>query len=249
MEENQVQETGQEEQSSQEVESNEAQTLLDKYTKTEGEEAVTEESVAKDEDGEVKLYGDRFKSVDELEKGYVELRKKLGEKGLIAPDKYELSEGIEVPEDDPLLGKFSEIAKKYNLPNEAYNEIIQMKLEADGEGSINVEQELEKLGPKAAETITAIDSFYKSKLTAESYEAVQQFAVTAENVKALDELRKSFQTTNPPSEPAKKRSLASKEEADSLLQEANALYKSGKLDESAVLRKKADAIYQELYPE
>lgn len=232
-----------------EVEVSEGQTLLDKYTKTEDESAGVD---TKPNEGEVEMFADRFKSIEELEKGYKELRSKIGEQGKIAPDQYEvnLGEGYQIEEGDELLASFSEIAKKHNLTNEAFNELVKFKLDSDMSVSIDPVAEMEALGPKANEMIKGVDLFIKGSVSPESYEVLRDIATTADVVKALNELKNSTKQFNPPApgqaETAKRG--ATLEDAEAALAKARAAEQSNDPD-AALLRKRASALFKEVYPE
>lgn len=227
-----------------------AESLLAAKTKT--EEPVSEQAETTDEVQEVQLLANKFKTAEELEKGYIEQQKLLREKGKLAPESYELSlpEGMTVADDDPLLGQFSELAKKHNLSNEAYNEFIAMKLQSDASMATDLDAERAKLGDNADEILANVGNFYRSKLSAEGFAAVQGLAATADGVMALDALRKELQPTQPVSPRATTASKPSVTQADAEAQLAKAtqLHQAGKIEEAAVARAKATKMFEQLHP-
>lgn len=200
---------------------------------------------------EVVLLAGKFKNAEELETGYKELTKKLTESGKIAPDKYELAlpEGLALADadNDPLLKSFDEVAKKHNLTNAAFNDLIALKLKADLESAPNYEAEVEKLGPKGMETLKGLSSFLSANLSKEEYIIAERMCATAEGVKVLDKLRGlTVNSTVPGAMGGDNSGKPSKEAAEEKLAKANKALAAG-LPEGPRLRKEAEAMFAEIY--
>lgn len=227
------------------------ESILDKYTVTEGDaEKAPEDNPATEKSGEeVTLLADKYKTVEELEKGYKEAIKTLTEKGKVAPESYELAEDLGFDPEDPMLGEFSEVAKKHNLSNEAYNDLVKFKAEMDAKMAPNPEAELEKLGPNANELIQGVSKFYQSKLSAEQYESVKAIASTAEGVQILDTLRKSFSETAPVTsrESVTREPSVTQDQAEAKLAESTRLHQEGKFEEAQIIRQEATRMFEKLY--
>lgn len=207
--------------------------------------------VKKDDSKKLDLLAGKYKNVDELVKGYSDLTKKLTESGKLAPDNYDLKlpAGLQVEKDDPLLKTFSDVAKKYNLPNDAFNEFVKLKLEADAVNVPDPAAEMEKLGKNGKELVGGISKFYSSKLTAAEFDQVKGIAVTAEGVKLLDKLRKLGGNTQPPKGgDGDSKGGATPEEAETALAKAREAEQKGAPD-AAALRKEAVRMFNEAYPE
>jgi len=227
-----------------------AESLLAKRTQVEGDAETNEQAETTTEEGKVDLLANKFNNVDALEEGYLNLVSKMRNEGKLAPEAYELAlpEGFEVAEDDPLVSEFSELAKKHNLSNDAYNDIIKMKLEADSQVTVDPASEMEKLGENAQELISGLDSFYKSKLNAEEYAQVQALATTADSIKALDAIRKSVQNVSVPTTPAQPKSTVTEQDAQVALAKAMEAERNN-APEAPALRKKASAMFKAVYPD
>lgn len=208
-----------------------------------------------DKKKEVKLFANKFKTTEDLEAGYKELTKKLTESGKIAPEKYELSlpEGLQLADadNDPLLKSFSEVAKKHNLNNDAYNDLIALKLQADAESVPNFENEMAKLGDNAQQLVSGLDNYLKSNLSADEYNVALNVATTAEGVLLLDKLRKMGESTKLPGDNVDKQAArATPEQAEEALAKAREAEKKDASSPEAIrLRKEAQRLFKEAYPE
>lgn len=207
-------------------------------------------SKKKKNDDKVDLLAGKYKTQEELVAGYNELTKKLREQGKLAPEKYEikLSEGFSVEKDDPMVAKFSEIAKKHNLSNDAYNAIIEFKLAYDAENMPDYEAEKKALGPKADELLNGVSSFFRSKLNADDFAFATTIATTARGVKWLDNVRKLLGSTKLPAGSSGQPAKVTLQEAEEALAKAVKAEKEGSAD-APRLRKEAERKFEQVYPE
>lgn len=202
---------------------------------------------------EVVLLAGKFKTAQEMEQGYKELTKKLVESGKIAPDKYELElpDGLALadPENDPMLKSFNDVAKKHNLSNEAYNELIALKLASDAEAMPNYEAELEKLGDKGLETLKSLSNFLSANLSKEEYAVAERLCATADGIKVMDKLRSLSVNSKVPGVIGNEGTgKITAEAAEEKLRKANEALAANR-PEGPRLRKEAEQAFKELYPE
>jgi len=120
-----------------------------------------------------------------------------------APESYEfaLSEqlteaGVELSGDDPLITKFTEMAKDSNMSQDMANQLVNMFVESqyadsvsDGEAEeARVAEEMGKLGDSAQQRVNNIDNWARANLTPEQVEGLQDAATTAAGVQAIEAL-------------------------------------------------------------
>ena len=152
-------------------------------------------------------------NIEELSSSYNSLEKKLGsrtedlskqiredianEVKANVPEKYELNLpeipeniNIEVSEDMPLLQWWSETAKQKGLSQEEYNKGIEAFINNEISSLPDIDNEKNLLGDSANARIEAADLWSKKNLSKDSYEAIANFATTAQGVKALEEIMK-----------------------------------------------------------
>lgn len=137
---------------------------------------------------------------DKLAKSYSELEKQFKAGAHKAPKdgKYDLSPVKDVPQDDPMLSGFLEIAKENGLSQKAVTEILSVvgaQTAAQREAmTVNVKAEMEKLGANAKEilqdTLRWSQSLVaKGVLTKDEQAELKIMAGTATGVKVLQKMR------------------------------------------------------------
>ena len=152
-------------------------------------------------------------NIEELSSSYNSLEKKLGsrtedlskqiredianEVKANVPEEYELKmpeipEGIEMNLDKeiPLLKWWGDTAREKGLSQEEYNAGIKAFVDNQIDALPNLDNEKQELGDNANARIEAADLWSKKNLSKESYEAIANFATTAQGVKALEEIMK-----------------------------------------------------------
>lgn len=152
-------------------------------------------------------------NIEELASSYNSLEKKLGSRteDLTAqiredlanevksnvPEKYEISMP-EIPEniqmdinpEMPLLQWWTETAKTKGLSQEEFNKGIEAFVNNEVSALPDIENEKELLGENANQRIEAADLWSKKNLSTDSYQAISEFASTAQGVRALEEIMK-----------------------------------------------------------
>ena len=165
-------------------------------------EVTTEGSTQQGETKTTGFYNGKYNSISDFEKSHDELQKSYSQKtaeykermGAFtgAPEAYEVGEGIEVSEDNPLFGKLQELGKEINLDNEGYNKLIQMyndtMAEQEAQYEETMKQELAKLGGNAQERIQNINDWSKANLSEDEQAVINRIATDAESVQFIESM-------------------------------------------------------------
>jgi len=214
------------------------------------------ESPKEGDDGFEGYIGGKYKTGQDLEDAYKSLRKEFGDRPPASelPDKYEIQlpeddvfSGVDVPDDDPMVESFREVAKGMGLSQDQFNTLVAMKIKGDLDSMPNPEEEMKLLGPGGPELIAGLNSFYKSKLSPESYQLLHDSSSSAAMVKLFDEIRNISTSTRVPKNPGVPETIVSQAEADNLLAEAIAAEKAYAPD-AKEKRAKATAAFKKRYP-
>lgn len=136
---------------------------------------------------------EKFKSVADLGKSYVELEKKFGS----APESYDLSKSKFIDQDYVPFQEFMQLAKDKRVPGEVVDKMVSAIDKYLDEFSVDKEAEIQKLGDNAKERIVTLDNWAKANLSADSYAALEGSLKTAESIKALEEIRGKMMNANP----------------------------------------------------
>jgi hypothetical protein len=137
----------------------------------------------------------KYDSVAEQAKAYAGLESKLGSFTGAPKDGYvvELDEslGYTIPEDDPLLGEFGEWAKDAGLSQDAHNKLLNMYANhtVGQMESINVDDEINKIGKDAERRIKEVTHWGQANLDANEYAVLQTMATTADGFHLLEKLK------------------------------------------------------------
>lgn len=183
------------------TEATETPTESEQATVTGNQETQNEttEQVTKNETQEEKLLAGKYKTVEDLEKGYSELSKKVREKAPEAPEEYKYEfdsedERLQIalkdwnPSEDPLVQALDPLFKKHNLSQEAVAEIAQAYLGMAVEGQVDPGEERKKLGADADKVISRVEQFVNNRFSAEEQQIAASVAETAEGLKFLNKL-------------------------------------------------------------
>jgi len=154
---------------------------------------------------EARVYADKYKSVEELEKAHKELYKKFraGDHKPVDVEtyKHEKLEDFGIPEDDPLLTGFNDFAKEHKISKEQYDGLIDTFLNAVGAQDVMVKQAREQisqeLGPNAEAIISDMGQWAQGLAasgvwSAEEYAWFQSAADSAVGTRALLKVRESY---------------------------------------------------------
>jgi hypothetical protein len=143
--------------------------------------------------------------IDQLAKSYAELEKnfKLGKHKAPADGKYDMTPFADkIPADDPLIGKYTDWAKRHGLSQTAYEELVNEVVELAGgvqaEAKINAKAEREALGANADAIINSMvewaRGFVRSGVwSQEDFEEFKVMGGTAQGMKALLKLREYYE--------------------------------------------------------
>lgn len=136
---------------------------------------------------------ERYKSVEDQAKGYVELEKRFGEFKGAPKEGYKLDsiEGLEA--DSPLLQQFSKTFAELNLSQSGFERVVKEFVSTHASiAQASAAQEMKKLGPQGQQMIKETNQWIQNNFPPEVGKVVQGWIMTAEDIKALDIIR-SFQ--------------------------------------------------------
>lgn len=128
---------------------------------------------------------DKYKSVEEQAKAYVELEKRFGSfTGAPKDGKYEvppMPEGVngEFLTDHPVFQSFNEWAAKNNLSQSGYNEVLGLLAQYEQSQVPDIAAIKQTLGENADERINAVVGWARANLSPEQFEVLKATGTTA----------------------------------------------------------------------
>lgn len=157
-------------------------------------------------EGDVPQYYDaeKYPTIEDQLKANVGLRQALGRAGNHkAPEEYEIhldekyAEKYQIGKEDPLLNEFTGLFKEINLPQEAFDKILNKYVDVMGlqeqksEEQMNAEldAEIAKLGPNGQKQIEQLDNWARNKLNDHLYNRFQQSITSHEDVLMWEMIR------------------------------------------------------------
>ena len=120
-----------------------------------------------------------------------------------APEAYEFSlneqlteNGVNLDSDNPLIEKFTEMAKEANMSQDMANQLVNMFVEGQYADSLGmgeaeesrVAEEMTKLGANAQQRVDNISNWARANLTPEQVEGLSEAATSAAGVQAIEAL-------------------------------------------------------------
>ena len=156
------------------------------------------------------LKTDKYKTVEDQAKAYVDLEKKLGAfKG--APDEYDLKiedhPEVELASDDPLLKPFLDRAKEMGVSQEYMSELLGTYVNVLTANQPDSEKEMAELGTEAKPLITSLSRWASENLSEDEYQTLSGMMNTAKGIRLLKKFRDmaSADSVAPPSKKAESR--------------------------------------------
>ncbi len=128
---------------------------------------------------------DKFKSVADMAKAHSELEKKLG----TAPEDYDLNKSRYIDPDFAPFQDLKKIAKEKRVPQDVIDAMLGSFDKYMDEFSTDYGDEMNKLGDNAEQRVTTLENWAKANLSKESFEVLGSSLRTADQIKALEELR------------------------------------------------------------
>lgn len=141
--------------------------------------------------------------VEGLVKSYREMEKNFSQGKHKVPEEYDISfaEQSGIPQDDPLMARFSSWAKEHGVSQNAFEALakdyIEMETSSLEQFKVDVQAEKDKLGPDADQIIKSTANWAngllnKGVFNEEELEAFKTAAGTAAGVRALQKLRRFY---------------------------------------------------------
>ena len=166
------------------------------------EDKPKEDAPAEEEE---RLYADKYKSVEDLEKAHKELYKKFraGDHKPVDLEnhKNEKLEEFGFPEDDPLLSGWNALAAEEGVSADFYDKAVGMFIEAVGAQDVQVKQAreeiMQELGPNAEAIVENMGQWAQGMaksgiLSGEEYAWFTVAADSAVGTRALMKIRESY---------------------------------------------------------
>lgn len=129
---------------------------------------------------------EKFEKVSDLANSYSNLEKRLGD----APSEYDYSKADDWldPEYEG-LSELSEFAKSKRVPQDVVDKMLDTVGGWLGQFKVDRSKEVESLGDNAKDRLDTLNNWAKSNLSESAYNSLVGSMVTADSIKALEEIR------------------------------------------------------------
>jgi len=168
---------------------------------------------------------DKYKTVTDQAKAYVEAEKFLG--NTRAPDDYDLTRYEKyLDKENENVCEFVSRAKKNNMSQEMVEDLLEPLIKHSESLTPNIDVEMAKLGENAQARLDVLDQWAANTLSDKAITALGNIVHTAEAVELLDEIRQKFNSSQ--SQPPSQMHNVSKQEVltvEKIQQEMNDNYK------------------------
>ena len=136
---------------------------------------------------------EKYKTVADQAKAYVELEKRMGEVKGAPKDGYALDALDGIAADDPLVQHFAETFKEMNVSQEGFQRVVSEFLDMQSSvAQVDAQKEIEKLGLDGGQQVKQIDTWLNNTFDADTAKTIKSWVATADDIKALQAL-KAFQ--------------------------------------------------------
>lgn len=136
---------------------------------------------------------ERYNTVADQAKAYIDLEKMVGEFRGAPKDGYQFDHIEGVNTDDPMIKHFSETFKELNLSQAGFDRILTEFNDLQTKATTaSMEEEIRSLGPNAKAEINELNQWVNNTFDKETADTVRTWVATAGDFKALQALR-SFQ--------------------------------------------------------
>jgi hypothetical protein len=130
---------------------------------------------------------EKYKSVADQAKAYIDLEKRFG--GFTGAPKDGYAMPADVESDDGLLSELQTFAADTNMSQDSFNRAWELlATQSDVATQVSVEAEMGKLGDNAEGRIKTIEQFMKNNLDTDTYEKVRHGVNSAESVELIEAL-------------------------------------------------------------
>jgi hypothetical protein len=132
---------------------------------------------------------DKYKTLADQAKAYIDAESRLGGFTGAPSDGYKLNEGIEADANNPLFKGLTEIGAKYNMNNDMYNDIISMyNKQTANDAAAYREAQLKELGDDGQTRIKNINDWVNANVPADFKENFLNWSQSAKDIQALETL-------------------------------------------------------------
>jgi hypothetical protein len=130
---------------------------------------------------------EKYKSVADQAKAYIDLEKRFG--GFTGAPKDGYAMPADVESDDGLLSELQTFAADTNMSQDSFNRAWELlATQSDVATQVSVEAEMARLGDNAEGRIKTIEQFMKNNLDTDTYEKVRHGVNSAESVELIEAL-------------------------------------------------------------
>ena len=138
------------------------------------------------------LLAGKYKTADDLVKGYKELEKKIGS-FVGAPDEYAMPENIKNKELADILARKG---KELNMSQGAFDQLVSEYDTVHETKRSEFKEQLKKLDGEEKRTASEVITFLKNTLSPQDAERVSNLITSMDDLKMFDQLRKAKTLTN-----------------------------------------------------
>lgn len=193
------------------------------------------------EQEDAKLYAGKYKTPEDLEKGYKELSTLVRTKTPEAPEEYDFSIVEGVDSENPLLHTMQEVMKNQNLTQEQATALTEAFVGYSSVNTPNMEEEVKKLGADAPVMIQQVEGFMKRYLSPDESAILSQVGGSAEGIKLLHKLSQQVGERSIPASGA-----TSNDAAVDLRKQAAEMLKEPSFRSSPEKQESYDALWQKI---
>lgn len=174
------------------------------------------EGVAGDGDAPEWYKADKYKSISDQAKAYVDLEKRFG--GFAgAPQEYQIPE--EVDREDTFVKTLTELGKASHMGQEMFSKLLDLGEQImSTKDEIDREAQLAALGPEANQRIANIDGFLRNNL-GDKYDDLKTAVRDAKTVELIEELVKATAPAKLASGPSAPVSIPTQSDIERMMQE------------------------------
>lgn len=198
------------------------------HIKPDNETIASDDVAAEATDERPEWLPEKFKSPEDLAKGYAELQKQFSKGKHKVPEAYDTSMFAEagVDEDDPLYGAYKDWAKENGISQSAFEQLAGTFIQLSGENmqqaELSYKEEYEKLGPNADVAIKGMTDWASSLVrkgvwSEADFEEFKIMGGTAQGLNALQKIRSYYGDKQIPVDVAPVSGAPSKDELMSMV--------------------------------
>jgi len=194
---------------------------------------------------------EKFKTGEDLAKGYAELQKKFSQGKHKAPEEYDVSAFADanIPEDDELFNTYKDWAKENGISQNAFEELASKFVEMAGAeadmAEVSYQEEYKKLGNNADAIIKSMTEWGQSLVRKgvwgqDDFEEFKIMGGTAQGIRALQKIRSYYGDRSIPIDVAQPEGAPSRDELTAMVAKPEYL-------NDPIYRAKVEKMFEQVY--